>query len=60
MYTYMYVCMYMYTRPLKLIRHRLNGYLAQRVPSLSLAGSFRMCLNCEVLEGMFSWRTRYP
>ena len=31
-------------------RHRLNGYLAQRAPSFSLAGSFRMCLNCEVLE----------
>ena len=22
--------------------------------------SFRMCLNCEVLKGMFPWRTRYP
>ena len=41
-------------------RHRLDEYLAQRVPSLSLAGSFRMCLNCEVLKGMFHWRTRYP
>ena len=41
-------------------RHRLNGYLAQRVPSLFLASSFRMCLNCEVLKGMFPWRTRYP
>ena len=34
-------------------RHRLNGYLAQRVPSLFLASSFRMCLNCEVLKGVF-------
>ena len=41
-------------------RHRLNGYLAQRVPSLFLAGSFRMCLNCGVLKGMFPWRTRHP
>ena len=42
------------------VRHRLNGYLAQRVPSLFLASSFRMCLNCAVLKGMFPWRTRYP
>ena len=42
------------------IRHRLNGYLAQRVPSLFPAISFRMCLNCEVGKGMFPWRTRYP
>ena len=44
-------------------QHRLNGYLAQRVPSLSLASSFRMRLKCEVLEvleGAFPWRTRYP
>ena len=41
-------------------RHRLNGYLAQRVPSLSLASNFTMCSNCEVLEGMFPCRTRYP
>ena len=41
-------------------RHRLNGYLAQRVPSLSLASGFRMRLICEVLKGMFPWRTRYP
>ena len=34
-------------------RHRLIGYLAQRVPSLFLASSFRMCLKCEVLKGMF-------
>ena len=26
-------------------RHRLNEYLAQRVPSLFLARGFRMCLN---------------
>ena len=38
-------------------RHRLNGYLAQRIPSLVLASGFRMCLNCEVLKGMFPWRT---
>ena len=36
-------------------RHRLNGYLAQRVPSVLLASSFRMCLNCEVLECIFAW-----
>ena len=34
-------------------RHRLNGYLAQRVPSLFLASSFRMCLHCEVLKVYF-------
>ena len=32
-----------------------NGY-----PDLLLASSFRMCLDCEVLRGMFPWRTRYP
>ena len=41
-------------------RHRLNGYLVHRVPSLFLASSFRTCLNCEVLKGMFPWRTRHP
>ena len=41
-------------------RHRLNGYLAQRVPSIFLASSFRMCLNHGVLKGMFPWRTRWP
>ena len=25
-----------------------------------LASSFTMCLTCEVLHGMFPWRTRYP
>ena len=40
--------------------HRLNGYFAQRVPSLFLASSSRMCLNREVLKGMFPWRTRQP
>ena len=35
-------------------RHRLNGYLAQRVPSLLLASSFRKCLNCAVLKCVFS------
>ena len=34
-------------------RHRLNGYLAQRVPSLFLASGFRMCLNCEFLKLCF-------
>ena len=42
------------------IRHRLNRYLAQRVPSIIIANSFTMCLTCEVLKVMFSWRTRYP
>ena len=41
-------------------RRWLNGDLAQRVRSLFLASSFRMCLNCAVLKGMFPWRTRYP
>ena len=41
-------------------RHRLNGYLAQSVPSLFLAGSFQTCLNREALKGMLPWRTRYP
>ena len=41
-------------------RHRLNGYLAHRVPSLFLASSFRNCLDCAVLKGMFPRRTRYP
>ena len=41
-------------------RHRLNGYLDQRLPSLFLASCFRMCLNCEVLDGTFPWRTRFP
>ena len=41
-------------------RHRLTGYLAQRVPSLVLASSFTMCLNVEVLKGIFPWRARYP
>ena len=40
-------------------RHRLSGYLAQRVPSIFLASSFRMSLDCEVLNGMFPWRTMY-
>ena len=40
------------------VRHRRNGYLAQRVPSPFLASRFRICLSCEVLEGMFPWRTR--
>ena len=38
----------------------LNRYLTQRVPSLSLASSFTMCLDSEGLKGMFPWRTRYP
>ena len=41
-------------------RHRPNGHLAQQVPGLFLASRFTMCLNCEVLKGMFPWRTRYP
>ena len=28
--------------------------------SLSLASSFRSCLSCAVLKGMFPWRPRYP
>ena len=41
-------------------RHRLNGSLAQRVPSLSLSSSSRIVLDHAVLKGMFPWRTRYP
>ena len=48
-------------RPFYVItRHRLNGYLAQRLPSLFLASSSRNCLNYAVLRWMFSWRARYP
>ena len=42
---------YIYTAPRaqpRKTRHWPNAYLAQRVPSLFLAGSFRICLNCEV------------
>ena len=42
-----------------ILRHRLNGYLAHRVPSIFLANSFAMCSNREVLKGTFPWRTRY-
>ena len=42
------------------VRKRLNGYLAQRVPSIFLAGSFRTCFNRAVPESMFPWRARYP
>ena len=42
------------------VRHQLNWYLAQRVPSFFLASSFRTCLNYAVLKGMPPWRTRYP
>ena len=43
-----------------IIRHQLNGFLAQWVPSLFLASSFRKCLNCAVLKCMFPWMSRYP
>ena len=43
-----------------MIRRRLNGYLAQRVPRLFLASSFRNCLDYAVLKCIFAWRTRYP
>ena len=46
--------------PADVVRHRLNGYLAQRVPSLFLASSSRNCLNGAVPKGMFPWMTRYP
>ena len=45
-------------RPPPIYRHRLNGYFAQRVPSLFLAISFTVGLNCEALKGMFPWTTR--
>ena len=41
-------------------RHWLNGYFAQWVPSPSLAGSSRRCLNHAVLKCTFPWRARYP
>ena len=41
-------------------RHRLNGYLAQRVSSLSLASSLRNHFSCAVLKCIFPWRARYP
>ena len=41
-------------------RHRPNEHLAQQVPSISLAGSCRSCLDREVLKGMFPWRTKHP
>ena len=65
-YAYMYVCVcvcvciYIYIYRQGRARHRLNEYFAQRVPSCFLASSFRMCVNCGVLKGMFPWRTRYP
>ena len=60
-YIYMYIYIYIYILHmyididiLHVNRRRLHGYLAQRVPSLSLASSFRMCLNCEVYEWMYN------
>ena len=41
-------------------RHRPNGCLAQRVPSLFLASSFGKCSNRAVVKGMFPWRSRHP
>ena len=41
-------------------RHWLNGYFAQRAPSLFPAGSFRSCLNYAVLKCMLPWRARHP
>ena len=41
-------------------RHQLNGYLDQRVPSLSLASKSKKCLNHSPLKGMFPRRARYP
>ena len=40
--------------------HRLNGYLAQRVPSIFLASSSRIYLNDAVLKCSLPWRARYP
>ena len=45
---------YMSSSSVGKVRHRPNGYLAQLVPSLSLAGSFRSCSNRAVLKCMFS------
>ena len=41
-------------------RHWQNGYLAQQVPSLSLASSSGKCLNLAVPKCTFPWRARYP
>ena len=56
-YIYIYTCISSYTMVYyNIIYHvvvvRLNGYFAQRVLSLSLANSLRMCSNCEVLRGI--------
>ena len=61
-YTHMYVCVCVFgdSGALITIRHCRNGYLAQRVTSLVVASSCSMCLNCEVVKGLFPWRTRYP
>ena len=37
---------------LRWFRHRLNGYLAQRVPSICPATSSRLFLMCEVFGGI--------
>ena len=57
-YIYMYMCVYIYiyiyyAAPAKRLLSPTNGYLV-----FVLASSFRMCLDCEVLKGMFPWRTR--
>ena len=50
------MCIYIY---IYIVRHRLNRYLAQWVPSFVIASSFRICLDSEGLKGMFAWRTLY-
>ena len=63
-FTYIYIYIYIYThiyviclpfnaRIMMTDRHRLNGYLDQRVPSLVLAGSSRMCLIVQFLKVCF-------
>ena len=41
-------------------RHRLNGYLANGCLVFFLRAVLGCVLNCEFLEDMFPWRTRYP
>ena len=66
-YIHIYIYIYIYKVPCDAVYtflledpHRPNGYLAQRVPSLSLASSSRSRLNGAVLKCMLPWRTRHP
>ena len=69
MYVYVYIYIYMAmgmlrTRGCVGARARMRAQrcrpAAIHCTSCCLSNSFRMCLNCEVIRGMFPWRTRYP